>query len=64
MLYIINYFDFQMKKMGLTPDGRVYTSLFNACALSPHKTSALKEVERLRLLMTQREIEAGSATYL
>lgn len=54
---------YKMQTMDLVPEGKVFTSLFNACAKSPFKERALKKASRLHWSMIEQGIEPSLITY-
>ncbi|KAL3881680.1 hypothetical protein ACJMK2_028085 [Sinanodonta woodiana] len=52
----------KMKKMGIQPNARVYTSLFNACSNSPWKEDGLSRAKHLWESMKEKDIEPSFIT--
>ncbi|CAG5117663.1 unnamed protein product [Candidula unifasciata] len=46
----------QMRRLGLDPEDRIYTSLFNACANSPYPAEALLKAEHLLSYMKEKRV--------
>lgn len=53
----------RMKQRGLAVTGGTYTSLFNACALSPFSGDALQRASQLRELMQEKGFEPNLQNY-
>lgn len=53
----------RMKQRDLVLTGGTYTSLFNACAMSPYPTEALGHANRLREIMQEKGYEANPQNY-
>lgn len=53
----------RMKQRGLVVTGGTYTSLFNACAMSPFKSDALLKANHLRELMKEKGYEPNLQNY-
>lgn len=52
-----------MKETGKVPEDHTYTSLFNACALSPFEEDGLQRARKLRQTIFEKQITLNQKTF-